>query len=138
GGFFNALTYKNLKLSALLTFSAGNVVRLRPAFSSSYSELDATPEEFLDRWLLYGDQSQPAIMDPRQLAQQVSGYPYNNYNYSTMRVANGDFIRLKQLMLSYDISSRMLQSLPVQRASLSLVANNLWLIYSDSKLNGQD
>lgn len=138
GGFFNGLTYKDFKLSALITFSTGNVIRLRPAFSSSYSDLDATPEEFLDRWLIYGDQSKPSIIDPRGNSNIINAYPYNNYNYSTERVAKGDFIRLKQLMLSYNLSTKYLSVTKIKNASLSLVANNLWLIYADKALNGQD
>jgi TonB-linked SusC/RagA family outer membrane protein len=138
GGFMNGVTYKDFKLSALITFSAGNVIRLRPAFASTYSELDATPEEFLNRWLLYGDKASPSVLDKRESAGLINQYPYNAYNYSTERVAKGDFIRLKQLMLSYNLPSKYVNSLKLNNASLSLVANNLLLIYSDKALNGQD
>lgn len=29
-------------------------------------------------------------------------YAYNAYNYSTERIAKGDFIRMKEISLSYD------------------------------------
>jgi TonB-linked SusC/RagA family outer membrane protein len=138
GGFLNGVSYKDFKLSALLTFSTGNVVRLRPAFSSSYSELDATPEEFLNRWLLYGDKAAPSVLDVRESAGLINQYPYNNFNYSTERIAKGDFIRLKQLMLTYSLPSKYLSSVKISNATLGLVANNLWLIYADKALNGQD
>lgn len=138
GGFFNSVGYKNLKLSALLTFSTGNMVRLRPAFSASYSEMDATPQDFLDRWVLFGDDSAPSIMDARTGAQQIDGYPYNNYNYSTARVAKGDFVRVKQLMLTYTLPQKIFRNMPIKSSSLSLVGNNLWLLYSDDTLRGQD
>ncbi|MDR2285720.1 MAG: SusC/RagA family TonB-linked outer membrane protein [Sphingobacterium sp.] len=138
GGFFNTVGYKNLKLSALVTFSTGNVVRLRPAFSASYSELDATPEDLLDRWVLFGDDIAPSIMDARSGAQLIDGYPYNNYNYSTARVAKGDFIRVKQLMLTYTLPTKIFNNLPIKSSSISLVGNNLWLLYSDKTLRGQD
>jgi TonB-linked SusC/RagA family outer membrane protein len=138
GGFMNGLTYQDFKLSALLTFSAGNVIRLRPAFNSTYSELDATPEEFLNRWLLYGDKAAPSVLDKRGAAGLINQYPYNNYNYSTQRVAKGDFIRLKQLSLAYNLPARYVSSLKLNNASLSVVANNVWLIYADKALNGQD
>jgi len=138
GGFFNGISYGNFRLTALVTFSTGNVVRLRPAFSSSYSELDATPEEFLNRWLLYGEQAEPSILDRREVVDLVGSYPYNNYNYSTARVAKGDFVRLKQVMFSYNLPTKYLGQLGVNNLSVSLVANNLWLIYADRALNGQD
>lgn len=138
GGFYNALSYKDFKLTALITFSGGNVVRLRPAFKSSYSELDAMPEEFLNRWVMFGDAAEPAIADGRILADFVGSYPYNSYNYSTQRVAKGDFVRLKQLMLSYNIPHKFINAARLKTASLGLVANNLWLIYADKELKGQD
>ena len=45
----------------------------------------------------------PAIAD--NLMQKLylsSAYPYNNYNYSSARVAKGDFIRLKSLSINYE------------------------------------
>ena len=138
GGLFNNISYKNFKLSALITFSAGNVIRLNPAFRSVYSELDATPEEFINRWILYGDAATPSVLDRRNEAQLVNSYPYNNYNYSTERVAKGDFIRLKQVNLSYNIPAKLSSKLKLSNCAVSLVGNNLWLMYSDKALNGQD
>lgn len=140
GGFFNAFTYKQFSLSALITFSAGNFVRLNPVFKSKYSDLDATTNELLKRWVLPGDEQKtnvPAILGIMNYNALV-GYPYNNYNYSTERVAKGDFIRLKQIMLSYQLPEKLTKRFWAKSASVSLVTNNIWLLYSDSKLNGQD
>ncbi|WP_448701972.1 SusC/RagA family TonB-linked outer membrane protein [Mucilaginibacter sp. AW1-3] len=140
GGFFNSFKYKQLSLGVLVTFSAGNKVRLDPVFKSSYSDLDATSSIFLKRWEVPGDELKtnvPSIMDQRTAAN-VDGYPYNNYNYSTARVANGDFIRLKTVSLSYLIKPQLLAKTGLSSASISFAANNLWLIYSDSALNGKD
>jgi len=140
GGYFNSFKYKQLSLGILLTFSAGNKVRLDPVFKSSYTDLDASNSIFLKRWEKPGDElttNVPSIMD-RYSAGQVDGYPYNNYNYSTARVANGDFIRLKTMSLSYLIKPQLLAKTGLNSASVSFAANNLWLIYSDSALNGKD
>lgn len=32
-------------------------------------------------------------------------YAYNAYNYSTERIAKGDFIRMKEISLSYDFQN---------------------------------
>jgi TonB-linked SusC/RagA family outer membrane protein len=140
GGYFNSVKYKQLSLGVLVTFSAGNKVRLDPVFKSSYSDLDATSSIFLKRWEVPGDELKtnvPSIMDQRTAAN-VDGYPYNNYNYSTARVANGDFIRLKTVSLSYSIKPQLLAKTGIGSASISFATNNLWLIYSDSALNGKD
>ena len=65
-------------------------------------------------------------------------YAYNAYNYSTARVADGGFIRLKDVSLTYDMPQNITKWLGLSSASLKLDATNLWLIYADKKLNGQD
>ena len=141
GGFMNTVSYKGFTLNTLFTFSAGNKIRLNPFFATSYSDLDALPTEFKDRWILPGDEAftnVPSIPDVSQ-ASSISGkYPYNAYNYSSARVADGGFIRLKQVSLSYSFKDRIAKIIGANNASLSLVANNFWLIYSDKKLRGQD
>ena len=63
---------------------------------------------------------------------------YNAYNYSDARVANGSFIRLKEISLSYDFKGNWMKAVGMNNLQLRCVASNLWLIYSDKKLNGQD
>ncbi|WP_240619103.1 SusC/RagA family TonB-linked outer membrane protein [Chitinophaga costaii] len=140
GGYYNSVKYKSFSLSALVTFSAGNKVRLQPIFKSDYTDLDAMSSVFLNRWVAPGDELKtnvPSIISPREKGQ-LDGYPYNNYNYSTERVADGGFVRLKQVSLGYFMSPAFLRHIGFKNASLTLVANNVWLIYSDKKLNGQD
>jgi hypothetical protein len=63
---------------------------------------------------------------------------YNAYNYSTARIADGGFIRLKDVSLTYNIPSSVLRALRLSSASVKMQATNLCLIYADKKLNGQD
>jgi TonB-linked SusC/RagA family outer membrane protein len=140
GGLYNSISYKNLTFSSLFTFSGGNVVRLAPVFSPSYSDQDASSNDLLSRWVIIGDHAYtnaPAILG-RESSNTYEGYPYHNYNYSDARVANGDFIKLKQFIVSYGLPAQALKSIKARAASLSLVGNNLWLIHSDKKLMGQD
>lgn len=63
---------------------------------------------------------------------------YNAYNNSTERVAKGDFIRMKEISLAYDFPSKWLASAKISTLSLKIQATNLFLLYADKKLNGQD
>ena len=65
-------------------------------------------------------------------------YAYNAYNYSSERIARGDFIRLKEVSLSYDLPKRWAEAISFASMSLKLQATNLCLLYADKKLNGQD
>ena len=144
GGFSNTFNYKNLSLNVFVTYQAGNKIRLYPSFRSAYVDLDAMPKEFFDRWELKGDEkitNIPAINDKYYdyLTGASGAYPYNNYNYSNIRVADGSFVRLKTVSLTYQLGSSTLKHLSVLKtASVTAAINNFWLIYSDKKLKGQD
>lgn len=142
GSFGNTFTYKGFKLNVFMTYSFGNVIRLDRAFSSSYSDLSSMPREFKNRWTIAGDENKtniPVIADRRQyLNDSKLSYAYNAYNMSTVRVAKGDFIRMKEISLSYDFSKKMIHPLRLSSLGLKLQATNLFLIYADKKLNGQD
>jgi len=142
GSFGNVFQYKGLKLNVFITYAFGNVVRLDPVFSRKYSDLDALPREFVNRWTQAGDEAFtniPVIADKRM--DENDSYlrrAYNAYNYSTERIAKGDFIRMKEISLSYDFPKSLIAPLKLSNLSLKLQATNLFLIYADKKLNGQD
>jgi hypothetical protein len=141
GGWFNSVRYKSFSLSALVTYSGGNKLRLNPAYKTGYNDLDAMPYEFTRRWTLPGDEEHtniPSIADRLNAVELAGIYPYNNYNYSNARVVDGDFVRLKQVSLSYALPAARVQALGLNNLAVSLVANNMYLIYADKRLNGQD
>lgn len=142
GGFNNTLSYKNWRLNIFITYSFGNKIRLDPVFSAAYSDMSAMPKEFKNRWAVPGDEAKtdiPTIASMRQYINDNNlSYAYNAYNYSTARVADGGFIRLKDVSLTYDLPKKFLNKIGLSTASLKLDATNLFLLYSDKKLNGQD
>ena len=142
GSLGNIFKYKNFRLNLFVTYSFGNVIRLYPSFKAKYSDLVSMPQEFQNRWMVPGDETKtdiPAILTKRQYDEDSNmRVLYSAYNYSTARVAKGDFIRMKEISLSYDFPKQLLQPLKLSSLSLKLQATNLFLIYSDSKLNGQD
>ena len=142
GGFGNIFTWKNFRLNVFMTYSFGNKIRLDPVFASSYDDLTAMPKEFKNRWTLPGDEKYttiPVIASKRQNQNHLYlDRAYSAYNYSTERIADGGFIRLKEVSLTYDLPKSFLEKIHFSSASLKLQATNLWLIYSDKKLNGQD
>lgn len=142
GSFGNTFGYKGFKLNLFITYSFGNVVCLDNVFSSSYSDLTATPKEFKNRWMVPGDEkftNIPVIASTRQ--NRLDPYlsrAYNAYNYSDMRIADGGFIRMKEIGLSYDFPKALIANWKLNSLSLKLQCTNLFLIYADKKLNGQE
>ena len=149
GSFDNTFSYKSknwgtLSLDLFITYAGGNVVRLDPVFSYAYSDLSALPREFKNRWMISGDErltNIPAIASRNQVDRYGSTdlrTAYNAYNYSTERIACGDFIRLKEVALTYSLPDGWIKRSFINSASIKLAATNLCLLYSDKKLNGQD
>lgn len=142
GGLNNTIRYKNWRLNIFITYSFGNKLRLDPVFASGYSDMAAMPKEFKNRWVIPGDEQHttiPGIASVRQNQKDnYLSYAYNAYNYSTERVADGGFIRLKDVSLSYDMPREWIAKLGLSTCSLKLDATNLFLLYADKKLNGQD
>ena len=142
GSFGNVFKWKGFTLNVFVTYSFGNVVRLDPVFRSSYNDLSAMPKEFANRWVVPGDENIttiPVIASQRQNQNDTNlSYAYNAYNYSTERIAKGDFIRMKEISLGYEFPKAWISKLKLNTLSLKLQATNLFLIYADKKLNGQD
>ena len=142
GSFGNTFQYKGLKLNGFFTYSFGNVVRMDPVFASSYSDLSSMPKEFKNRWVVPGDEKVttiPVIASRMQYQNDTNlSYAYNAYNYSSERIAKGDFIRLKEVSLSYDLPKSWVKAMKMNSLSVKVQGTNLALLYADKKLNGQD
>ena len=142
GSLGNTFTWKGWHLNIFITYAFGNVVRLDPSFYASYTDFSAMPKEFKNRWVMPGDEQFtdiPAIADLRIIQQDnYLSYAYNAYNRSTVRTAKGDFIRMKEISLAYDFPKTWIKHLSLNSLSAKLQATNLFLIYADKKLNGQD
>lgn len=142
GSLENIFKYKGFRLNVFIVYSYGNKVRLDPVFSNKYTDLDAMPREFNNRWSSSGEEAYttvPVIASVRQnFLNPNLAIAYNAYNYSTERIAKGDFVRMKEISLDYTFPKAWLATLHVSDVNLKLQATNLFLIYADKKLNGMD
>ena len=147
GGLTNVFTYKNFTLNVLLTYKFGYKIRLDDAFRASYTDFNSFSKEFINRWVVPGDEEitdVPVILDVRFTGNnpgtdRFSGAnPYNLYNRSTARIADGDHVRLKNVQVSYNLPSRWTDRMGASNARISVAGQNLLLLYSDERLNGQD
>ncbi len=142
GGLNNVFTYGNFSLSALISYKWDYKIRLNDAFFASYTDFDGLPGDLANRWAVPGDEELtniPVILD-RGVAQTNSDIilGYDLYNKSGLRVANGDYIRLKAVRLSYLVPASFTNHIGLSSATISLEGQNLALLYSDGALNGQD
>ncbi len=144
GSIGNILTWGDFRLNVFVTYSGGNKIRLAPTFSAYYSDLDASAKDWNNRWVVPGDEHKegvvPTIVSAIDHAHyNYLGLAYNAYNFSSERIADGGFVRLKELSLTYNLPKKLLGTTKlVKSASLKLQATNLWLMYADPKLRGED
>lgn len=143
-GLANTFTYKSWSLYVFVVGSGGNKVRLNPVYSNTYNDQTVFTKDFANRWINPGDENftnVPVIADRllnRNYGANDLQIAYNTYNFSDVRIASGDFVRLKNISLSWEFPSEYKRKLGLTTFNLKGSAVNPWLIYSDKKLNGQD
>jgi TonB-linked SusC/RagA family outer membrane protein len=142
GGLTNIFSYKNFELSFLFTFSYGNKIRLRPIFAYYYNDVQALDKDLVYRWQVPGDEDYttiPVVLDKEQRDRLTSNNqnPATFYNRSDIRVADGSYIRLRNISLTCNIPVKVLQKVKIKGAQIQLQGQNLYL-WTDPKLNGQD
>ena len=144
GSFSNSFSYKGLSLGIVFTYSYGNVVRLRK-LTNSYNDFWVAPRELNNRWQYPGDEQHTNIpvLYTTYMYDLYGGYnniiqAYNTYDYSNVRVAKGDNIRLKEISIGYTFGRDFLKRNKLRQLSVKLQGTNLALLYADKKLNGDD
>ncbi len=143
GSLGNIFKWKGFTLNVFMTYSFGNVVRLDPIFSNGYSDLTAMRGNFANRYLNPGAMNDrtnvPVIASTRQNNDISNLYVADSaYNYSDVRVAKGDFIRMKRDLALVRFSAIGHFEIAHERIVAQIPGNQPFLIYSDKKLQGQD
>jgi hypothetical protein len=119
GGVTNTFSYKGVTLSALITFSAGNWIYDQGAQNQAYmlQTFRNVQEEFIkDRWRAPGDitQNHALFFNPVFAGQATSRFLYN-----------GNFARLRNLRISYDLPKDWLKSIKLDKCQIYFNATNL-------------
>lgn len=144
GGLSNTLKYKGWELSLFVTAQAGNKIRLNPTFDPAFGDLNVFSKDYYDRWIVDGNEyhtdvpTLPSVDLIREVGRESLERAYNTYNLSQVKVADGSFVRMKNIALSYTLPASVLKVVRMSSASIRLNITNPFLIYSDPRLRGQD
>ena len=143
GGLANTFVYKQFSLNVFLSYKFDYKIRLDDAFNSQYTDFSSFSRSFVNRWVVPGDErvtNIPVILDRQIVKGDHSDLlsAYDLYNKSTARVADGTYLRLKSVRLSYALPQSLARRIKATNAQFSVEGQNLALLYSDKKLNGQD
>lgn len=143
-GLSNTFQYKNWELSFFITAQAGNKIRLNPSFDPAFADLNVFSTEYYNRWIAPGDEWRtevPALPSQdliRLIGEENIERAYNTYNYSQNRVADGSFIRMKNISLGYNVPEHYAKKFGLSTINVRGQVTNPFLIYSDKRLKGQD
>jgi TonB-linked SusC/RagA family outer membrane protein len=127
GGLTNQFTYKGVNLSFLIDYNFGNKVLSATEYYSIKRGLNKLTLEGRESGITTG-----VIEDgtPNTVTAKAQDY-YNALasNVTSTSVVSGDFIKLRQLTLGYQIPMSVLGKLPFSSIQVSLVARNLAILY---------
>lgn len=129
-GLTNEFRYKRFSFSFLLDGKFGNKV---------FSEMEVYATRLgLTKMTLPGRENGLTVTgvdqkgNPYTHTVPVSGLRsyYDNYKiYSDLFLHDGSFVKLRQVILTYNLPALDLKAVHIQSASISLVSRNLWTIY---------
>ncbi|WP_338876055.1 TonB-dependent receptor [Spirosoma sp. SC4-14] len=129
GGFSNTLSWKGLTLDAQLVYTYGNYIRDTWAqyyMGDGYNPSRNKIVQQLDHWRQPGDVSE----NPK--------FVYNNsnqsYSSSTRFLYKGDYIRLRNITLSYALPAALVRKAKLSNVNVYLRGTNLWTLKFDKKL----
>jgi TonB-linked SusC/RagA family outer membrane protein len=133
-GITNTFKYKNFSLNVLVDGKFGSIV-----YSNlyQYAYRFGLPQETLpgrDTGItVTGVTAEGAPYTKTWQQKDVDTYYDNDKNYTAMFMFNNDFVKLRQVVLSYNLPVNKMSFLKLQSASVSLVARNLFILYKDKK-----
>ncbi len=118
----NNFYYKGFGMSFMFVYQGGFVL-LKDSYNgeSLRDEISLVNSDAAYAWTQPGDELTTDI--PRI----NSTNPYSYAKYSTKNIIDGDFIRLRDVILSYTIPQAMSKSFGFSEFTLNLRANNLYL-----------
>ena len=129
GGFSNTFKYRGFSVSATMYYNFGNYVRDSwgayyngAGFGGGFNKV----QRILDRWTTAGQ-----VTD---IPKYIYGGNKNAQNFSTFYLAKGDYIRLRDITVGYDLPKSVTSKLHLGNLHFYVRGNNLWTWVKDKNL----
>ena len=137
GSLKTNLRYGQWSFFALMTYQFGNVF-VKPSIESymTPSRGLTSPKfdlsaDIANRWRQAGDEATTNI--PAVTADIYGQYSLYRYTYSDINVLKGDYIRLREVSLSYALPKDFLKRMKIEQVNLTGSVRNLGLIWTANK-----
>jgi len=119
GGITPSISYKGLGVSGLIYFSGGNYIYNTVYQNANRDGANVSRElaaDALNYWKKPGDKA----VNPAAVANNT------NYHVTDRFLQKGDFFRLRDVTLSYDVPKNLLKSVKIQALKLFASGHNLY------------
>lgn len=144
-GITNTFNYKGFNLSFLVDGRFGGKIfsntlaTMQAAGIASNTVVNGARDNFVVDGYVFNATSETyekntTAITPQRYWQTVAGA--NNQGITEANMYDATNIRLRNVNLSYNLSSKLLAKTPIQRAKIGVSCNNVWLI--TSHMNGLD
>lgn len=134
-GLTNDFRYKNISLNILLDGKFGNSLYSNLAqYSHRFGLTKATLPGRENGLPLSGVDEEGNLFERVVPVEELDTYYDNHKNYTDKFVYNGSFIKLRQVVLSYNLPVDKLNFVRLQSASFSLVGRNLAILHKHTDL----
>jgi len=134
-GLTNEFRYKDFSLNVLLDGKFGNAIYSNLA---QYSHRFGLTKETLpgreNGLQLSGVDEEGNPFEKLLPVEELDTYYDNHKNYTDLFVYNGSFIKLRQVVLGYNLPVNLLKFVKLQSASISLVGRNLAILHKHTDL----
>jgi len=122
GGFNNSFSYKGIQLDVFFEFVKRSLPGYYPALGTSALN---DPVFVLNRWEKPGD------------VTSIPGATTNasNFEFSTAEFSDASYVRLKNLALSYNIKSSLLQQWNFKEIKIFIQGENLFVLANDKRFD---
>jgi len=130
GGLTTTFTYKGISLSGQFNYQYGNYLYNQWGFLSesdgAFFSLNQDKKEYERRWQKAGD-----ITD---VPQYVAGNQSGSNNTSSRYFFKGDYIRLRNVSLSYSFPKSMMSRIHIENLTIYVRGTNLWTKTFDNNI----
>jgi hypothetical protein len=128
GSVMNTFSYKGISLSANIVYKMKWVFRRSTINYSSLQSGWGGHADYYQRWQKPGDELTTTVPSLPML-NGVTAFRGDHYSMSDVLVEKGDFIRLQDIRIGYDVNRGLLSSLHIQSATFYVYMNNIGLLY---------
>lgn len=131
GAFSHSLRYRNWTLGAQLTYRLGYVFQRFsiPLYINRGIVAYSLNGDIAKRWRQAGDEATTNIPG----LSNFTATSYQRYTYSDLNVLPGDYIRLQQVSLGYNLPDAWSNKLRMNNVSIQGIVRNLGLIWRKNK-----